>query len=266
MFAAPTKGNACLLALPSLPVSAGYWSVESTGLIYDCPQVRTACICVLPAAPCLCAAAKGVPAAWPQLLRSIRAVLCDALVMLRLLPPCCACCLPLLPAQATYLRVANYSLFALFGLAAINEAAIFVLGLRGTMLLGARPFVSKLSCLSPGRLPPHHCRAGCSPLPAHPPLHLLALTSSPAHTPACPPAHPSAGGPFQTRKRRLVPPLLYVEIALWLLLLAFTSGWGARKGTSVGTGWGAAFHAGCHWRMSAGCFCCRRICRRTCCC
>ncbi|KAI7835463.1 hypothetical protein COHA_010638 [Chlorella ohadii] len=82
-----------------IPYATGYWSVESTGLIYDCPQ-------------------------------------------------------------ATYLRVANYSLFALFGLAAINEAAIFVLGLRG--------------------------------------------------------------GPFQTRKRRLVPPLLYVEIALWLLLLAFT--------------------------------------------
>ena len=35
------------------------------------------------------------------------------------------------PLQATYLRVANYSLFALFGLAAINEAVIFVVGLRG---------------------------------------------------------------------------------------------------------------------------------------
>lgn len=32
-----------------------------------------------------------------------------------------------------------------------------------------------------------------------------------------------AGGPFQTRKRRAVPWLLYVEIALWLLLLGFTS-------------------------------------------
>ena len=54
MFAAPTKENACVLALPSLPVSAGYWSVESTGLIYDCPQVRSgcllACCCLLPLA------------------------------------------------------------------------------------------------------------------------------------------------------------------------------------------------------------------------
>lgn len=33
----------------------------------------------------------------------------------------------------------------------------------------------------------------------------------------------AAGGPFETRKRRLVPWLLYVEIALWVLLLGFTS-------------------------------------------
>ena len=33
--------------------------------------------------------------------------------------------------QGTLLRVANYSLFSLFGLAALNEALLFVLGLRG---------------------------------------------------------------------------------------------------------------------------------------
>jgi hypothetical protein len=63
-------------------------------------------------------------------------------------------------AHATELRVANYSLFATFGLAAINEAVLTVLGLRG--------------------------------------------------------------GPFETRKRRFMNPLLYLEIVLWGLLLAFT--------------------------------------------
>ena len=33
--------------------------------------------------------------------------------------------------HATELRLANYSLFALFGLAAINEAVLTVMGLRG---------------------------------------------------------------------------------------------------------------------------------------
>ena len=51
-----------------------------------------------------------------------------------------------------------------------------------------------------------------------------------------PPEHPSclqwappapvllrAGGPFQTRKRRFMQPLLYLEVAVWVLLLGFTS-------------------------------------------
>lgn len=37
--------------------------------------------------------------------------------------------------DGAYLRVANYALFALFGLAALNEAAITLLGLRGALLL-----------------------------------------------------------------------------------------------------------------------------------
>jgi hypothetical protein len=44
---------------------------------------------------------------------------------------------PSLAAQANYLRAANYALFALFGLAAINEAAIFVIGLRGAETVSA---------------------------------------------------------------------------------------------------------------------------------
>ncbi|KAI3429289.1 hypothetical protein D9Q98_005385 [Chlorella vulgaris] len=63
-------------------------------------------------------------------------------------------------AQATMLRVANYSLFALFGLAAVNECVLFIIGLRG--------------------------------------------------------------GPFETEKRRLMTPLLYLEVTLWTLLLCFT--------------------------------------------
>lgn len=53
----------------------------------------------------------------------------------------------------------------------------------------------------------------------------LAATADPfnSHPPNSSQLLHTAGGPFQTRKRRLVPPLLYVEILLWVLLLAFTS-------------------------------------------
>ena len=33
----------------------------------------------------------------------------------------------------------------------------------------------------------------------------------------------AAGGPFETRKRRFIYPLIYIEILLWVLLLCFTS-------------------------------------------
>ncbi|KAI3429288.1 hypothetical protein D9Q98_005384 [Chlorella vulgaris] len=62
--------------------------------------------------------------------------------------------------HANELRLANYSLFALFGLAAANEAVLTVLGLRG--------------------------------------------------------------GPFETKKRRAMTPLLYAEVVIWGLLLGFT--------------------------------------------
>lgn len=58
--------------------------------------------------------------------------------------PACLTLSPLTCEQATYLRVANYSLFALFGLAAINEAAIFFVGLRGEPLLCCSPAARQL--------------------------------------------------------------------------------------------------------------------------
>ena len=54
------------------------------------------------------------------------------------------------------------------------------------------------------------CRHACSPLRCPGADKWLA--------PACP-----AGGPFETRKRRFMNPLLYLEVALWFLLLCFTS-------------------------------------------
>jgi hypothetical protein len=57
-------------------------------------------------------------------------------------------------AHATELRVANYSLFATFGLAAINEAVLTVLGLRGA--------VASPSCCAVHRAE-QHCHGGWLP-------------------------------------------------------------------------------------------------------
>lgn len=102
--------------------------------------------------------------------------------------------------HANELRLANYSLFALFGLAAANEAVLTVLGLRGP--------------------PCQSCRMTLYPMLAFKPALLSVFVVVMGGLPclAC------AGGPFETKKRRAMTPLLYAEVVIWGLLLGFTGG------------------------------------------